>query len=505
MSASQEKKNRSVLRSEGTDRKAKAAAEQAGKDRKFRRNAILFVVIAVVVIAAALFINSNVLYTGTTAVKIGDVRYSPAEVSCYYKMSYNALYNSLYSSYGELASYILNPNTPLKDQQYSETQSWADYLYEQTLDNMQQVTALCREAEKNGFALSEEEQQSVEASVSQMRAYALSGGYPDLDSFLVANYGGKGMSEKVFRKVSTQMALADAYAAHVQEGFTYTGAQLEDYYSANADDLDYFNYYLYFISSSNDRYADLADDAAKLAKAHEDAAELTAAADLEDFLARVREFSESDSDLTLTVVQGSGLSDDYSGWLRDSTLAEGDKTVIDTETGSYALWFVGREDNNYPMVNMRHVLFMGAKDEDGAYTAESLDEAELRARDVLVQYRSDPTEEHFASLANELSEDEGSNTNGGLYENVIRHQMVDGVNDFLFNEGSRPGDTAVVYGENEAYQGYHAVLYVSDGELVRTKLAENALIRNDYEAYISARLAECPVSVGSGMKLATVE
>ena len=242
MSASQEKKNRTALRSEGGDKKANAAAEKATKDKKFRRNAIIFAVIAVIVIAAAIVINSNVLYTGTTAVQIGDTKFSPAEVSCYYRMAYSSIYNTLYSNYGDMAQYILNPNTPLDEQQYSDTQTWADYLYDQTLDNMKQVTILCDEAERNGFALPEEAAQSVESNIAQLQMYALSGGYPNLDSFLVTNYGGKGMSEALYRKVSTRMALADAYATYLQESYTYTDAELESHYNEHADEFDVISY-----------------------------------------------------------------------------------------------------------------------------------------------------------------------------------------------------------------------------------------------------------------------
>ena len=503
MSASQEKKNRSTLRSEGTDKKAKAAEEKAVKDKKFRRNAIIIAVIAVVVIAAAIVINSNLFYTGFTAVTIGDTKYNAAEVSCYYRLAYSSIYNSLNETYGDLASYILSTDTPLDEQQYSADQTWADYIYEQTLDNMQQVTVLCKEAEKNGFTLPEENAQSVENSVATLQYYATVNGYPTLDSFLATNYGGQGVTEKVYRKVCTQMALADAYATHIQDSYTYSDSQLEDYYSANADDLDYFSYYMYYFSTSNERYTIVESDEEKAAKAHEDAMTLLEDMDVEDFTARAAEFSGSE--LTLSVAQGSQLNSVYRDWMLDPSRAEGDMTVIDNEGGSYAVCFMARENNDYNMVNMRHVLFNAVADENGNVTDAALEEAEMKANDVLVQYLADPTEDNFAQLANDYSEDTGSNTTGGLYENVIKHQMVDSINDFLFNEGSQPGDTTVVYGGNGSYEGYHAVLYVSDGENLRQKMASSAMLESDYNSYLETLKAASPLTVGSGMKFATVK
>ena len=56
----------------------------------------------------------------------------------------------------------------------------------------------------------------------------------------------------------------------------------------------------------------------------------------------------------------------------------------------------------------------------------------------------DATEESFAALANKLSEDPGSNTNGGLYKQVYKGQMVSEFNDWCFDESRKAGDTGIV-------------------------------------------------------------
>ena len=65
------------------------------------------------------------------------------------------------------------------------------------------------------------------------------------------------------------------------------------------------------------------------------------------------------------------------------------------------------------------------------------------------------TEESFAELAKEHSEDEGSKENGGLYENVTRGQMVTEFNDWCFDANRQPGDFDIV----KTDFGYHIMYF----------------------------------------------
>ena len=66
------------------------------------------------------------------------------------------------------------------------------------------------------------------------------------------------------------------------------------------------------------------------------------------------------------------------------------------------------------------------------------------------------TEDAFAALANEKSEDPGSNTNGGLYENVYEGQTVEPFENWCFDENRQPGDTGLV----KTSYGYHVMYFV---------------------------------------------
>ncbi len=116
------------------------------------------------------------------------------------------------------------------------------------------------------------------------------------------------------------------------------------------------------------------------------------------------------------------------------------------------------------LVDVRHILIMpegGTTGEDGAttYSEAEWKACQEKAEEILSQWESgDQTEDSFAQLANEHSSDGGSNTNGGLYENVYVGQMVQEFNDWCFDESRKPGDTGLV----KTQFGYHVMYFSAD-------------------------------------------
>ena len=117
-----------------------------------------------------------------------------------------------------------------------------------------------------------------------------------------------------------------------------------------------------------------------------------------------------------------------------------------------------------PMVSVRHILVIPTEqNEDGTYTDEAWAEAEQKAQALLNEWKAgEATEDSFAALANENSEDPGSSSNGGLYEDVYPGQMVDPFDEWCFDDARKPGDTGIV----KTDYGYHVMYYVSKGEEV---------------------------------------
>ena len=119
----------------------------------------------------------------------------------------------------------------------------------------------------------------------------------------------------------------------------------------------------------------------------------------------------------------------------------------------------------YPSVAVRHILVKAEAAEDGTYTDEAKEAAKAKAEEILKEWEDgDKTEESFAALAEQYSEDTGSNTNGGLYANVMQGQMVEEFDAFCFDENRKSGDTGIVYGESTSYAGYHVMYFAGEGD-----------------------------------------
>lgn len=115
----------------------------------------------------------------------------------------------------------------------------------------------------------------------------------------------------------------------------------------------------------------------------------------------------------------------------------------------------GIEKSDVSNISVRHILI---KPEDTS-SDDSWAQAEKKAQDLLEQWKTgDATEDSFAALAEENSEDPGSVSNGGLYDDVAPGQMVDTFNDWCFDESRQPGDTGIV----KTTYGYHIMYFVGD-------------------------------------------
>ncbi len=150
-------------------------------------------------------------------------------------------------------------------------------------------------------------------------------------------------------------------------------------------------------------------------------------------------------------------------------------------------------------VDVRHILiYPEGADGSNIFTEEFSEEAwaagEETAKALLEQFLAgEQTEEAFAALANEHSQDPGSNQNGGLYEGVTEGEMVQAFNDWCFDESRQPGDTGVVKTE----YGYH-VMYFSGSQSLWQQYVESDYVTDKTGALADEITAKCPITVQFG-------
>ncbi len=483
MSASTDRKQRQQAIAAGTDKKTLAAQETAKKQAQSKLRWTLGTIAVIVLIAAVILLDSPLMIKSTTALKVGDVKLSPAEVNYYYGNEYVNFVNS-YGSYASIFGLdTSNGISGLKDQDCSmiENGTWHDYFLEAAEHDAAQIIALNQYAADNGITLTDEELADVEASFEGLDETAKAQGYAGADALLAVNYG-KGVTLKLAKEAARQSVLAGkAYNSAVDE-FVFTPEEIAQYYEDFNGSHDYFDFLVYDVKASVEEGEESASETA-LMEARATADAISAAyldgSDIEDITERFETAVESQTESlpsNRSKVQGSSLSADYSAWLMGERKA-GDVTVVadSDNSGSSVVVFLGRDDNHYNTVSVRHILVKAEADENGVYTDEAKAAAKAKAEEILAEYQAgDKTEESFAALAEQYSEDAGSNTNGGLYENVPKGRMVAEFDAFCF-AGHKSGDTAIVYGESASYAGYHVVYFVGEGELYSNVIAENEL------------------------------
>ncbi len=156
----------------------------------------------------------------------------------------------------------------------------------------------------------------------------------------------------------------------------------------------------------------------------------------------------------------------------------------------------------YPTIAVRHILVKAEADDEGKYTDEAKEAARARAEEILAEWQGgEATEESFAALAEQYSEDGGSNTNGGLYDSVSQGQMVKEFDEFCFDAGRAPGDTGIVYGESGSYAGYHVMYFVGEGSLEEGR---NTILQAQMNTKLDELTAPYEVTYGPMISLAGV-
>ena len=515
MSASTQKKIRQEQRAQGIEKRqvAQQKAEKAAK-RSSRIKATVWIVV-VAALAAALLASSGFFYNHFTAVKVGDVSYSAAEYNFFYK----SYVNNFVNQYGSYLSYLGLDTTKSYDEQQcgiSEGKTWAQYFKESVQTEMQETTAMYAEAEKAGFKLTDDDQKTLDSTIDNVKtAYKSSGDYSTSDAYLASIYG-KGCTEKMVVDLITKRTIASSYTTEKKKSIdNYTEDQIKSYYDSNKDDLDSYVYLSYFASgkatdtsssaaSSTDTSASPAASASPSPSADELMAEAKTKADgvlaagkTEDAF-KTAAASASGSDVNETTTQGKSLDKSYASWLKDASRKAGDTTVVKSDSGYYALYYISRDTADYYTQNVRHILFKAEASSDGTYTDDAKAAAKAKADAELAKWKAgDKTEDSFAALAKTDSEDTGSKADGGLYKNVYKGQMVSTFENWCYDTSRKAGDTGVIYGESSgSYAGYHVMYYVGQGELYRYKLAEDAKSDADYTTWHDALLKNYTIKEG---------
>lgn len=525
MSASREKRQRQG----GTpsDKALSAQQQEQLAQRKSVQYTVIGIVVALLVIALLVW-DAGFIQRNIGAAQVNGTTYSAGEVSYYYHAAYqNTVWWAQYIAQNGVSSSYDTGKSPQEqiystDEETGEQTSYHDYFLQSALDNLASVTPLYDAARAEGYT-DADVKEDVAQIMEEAKQTATRNGYSSLKHFLTVNYG-KLVTPAVYERVATREALASRYAQDRQEALSYSDQQLQAYYGEHADELDTFVYsVLYFAADtvpdtdeegnplelSDEEVQAIAEENMAAAKVQADEA-LAALEDgdaLEDVIAA---HSPASSDVR-TVSEGNGtLHPAYAQWLCDAARQEGDMEVLEyASNGYYVTVFHQRYLDQTPTVDTRHILVRAATDDGAdAPTEEQMAAARTRAEELLSQWQTgEATEESFAALAEAESEDSGSNTNGGLYERVYQGNFVTNYDQWLFADGRKPGDTAVIENNGDGnYYGAHAVYYVrqNSGDAKWKVTVEGQLSQADMEQWQNELAENAESSLLSGVSFVQV-
>jgi len=496
MSASSKKKLRKEQEATMLTERQQAALKEA-KQTKMMTTAfvigmVLILAIAITVGVRQFINNSGIRETNTTALTINGHEVSNAELNYYFVDGIN----SFYSESGAYASLFgLDATKPLDEQVYDEEtgETWADYFLESAKNTAKSVYAMNDAAKAEGFTLPEDYAANVDSIISNISMYATLYGFTDAESYLKAMYGNGASVDGVTNYIEMSM-MAEAYNNAHQESLTFTEEEIRAADAENAHQYSAFSYNYYYLAASrfleggttdeegNTTYSE-EETAASIDAAKEAADSIVAAgiASVEDLDAAVAALpinaeAESVKSTAYTDNKYSSIDADLAAWLTEAGRKTGDVAVVanldstsedNAVLGYFVVYFDSINDNTFALKNVRHILVSfqgGTEDEYGntTYSDEEKAAAKTSAQEILDAWKAgEATEESFAALATEKSDDTGSVENGGLYENVYPGQMVSAFEDWCYDDSRKVGDTGLV----KTTYGYHVMYFAGDSEI----------------------------------------
>lgn len=493
-----------------SDREEKLLAAEKKKQelsiaqKKQKRNRILGIVagILVVVLLGSLLTYNKLVSSGyflrrTVSAQTENYEADNAVASYFF----NSYYQQFMSQYSYMASYFgLNTSKSLKAQSCSMLESggtWFDYFMNTTKSTLTRTLVFCEEAKARGLALDDADYQMIDDAIASLKNAAKSAGVSK--SYYIHAMYGAGVSEKDIRRALELSALSSKCYNEIVSAYSYTTDDYNAYKDEHEMELLRIDYATMSMTTSDAAVdGDITTDMLKQYSERFAAAKDKAAFDeiAFDYLrncAYKDDSTTTDEDI-LDEIEGfttTGASfvenSDFFTWAFDESRRANDVYTSANEDGTaqyvYILLSPAALDET-KTVNVRHILLT-------TDTYGSGDAAKAKAEALLAEWQNGAaTAESFAQLAEANSEDTGSNTNGGLYENVARGDMVDNFDEWLFADGRKAGDTGIV----ETDYGYHVMYFDGFGLAAWQATADSALKSAKYSEDYAALEEKYPVT-----------
>lgn len=541
-------------RQERKERLAKSAKKNAKNiEKKVAARSVVKKVIAVIVIAAiALGCVTGILnYCGVLqkAVQVGYVgneKISYAEYLYYYSRAYNQLsYNAQYYKY---YGYDYGYDTSLAPQDQTKTTkdedgneiTWVEYLHDQAVKTAQMYLAFYQEAKEAGTELTEADLAEVDKQIEDLREEASSAnqsskssssddenqraGY-SLNAYLRKAYG-NGVTERFLKKQLKMESLVKKFYNDKSDEFEkgYTEDEVKKVFDESPDSYQFVTLRLYQFKNESLKQNDgESDDDLKKRQSESDAKTKANANEMFDGVTDEKSFVtlatkynttedydadsstlikaalKSQSQFNSSATYLESMNSDLAAWAFEGSTKAGDKKLIeDSDNGAYYVALMVNPKHDVNTVTVRHILFLTQDSQTGkALSDDEIQKAKDKASETLAKWKAgEATEDSFATFATDLTEDTGSSSNGGLYENVVPGQMTGAFDKWIFDDSRKAGDTDIV----ESEYGYHIIYFVSKNGTYADSAIRSSLASEDLEKFSDEILESDKYVIGVGPK-----
>lgn len=388
-----------------------------------------------------------------------------------------------------------------------ENATWADAFKFSAINKIISTKYGAEMAKKQNIQLTAQEKTEIDQTIEQFATSAKTNDY-GLTRYLSLTFG-KGVNEKVIRKALEESYLSQAYFTKLNEDYSnaVTDEQINSKYEENRDNYDIVDIRLYKFTTTIDEknhsdelseeehqklhdaeYAKTKATADAFLEKVKDEASFIAAAKAENLSADHKSTDDGDKSTLISNTTYSALTqykEELAKWVYDDARQVGDKTVIDAGSGTYYAVFMKtlpHKDTSFDSADVRHLLVQFPVDENGK-TVELTDkvkaDTKAEAQKLLDEYLKNPTEENFAALADEHTDDSGSKGKGGLYEDITADSnYVSEFKNWALDNSRTAGDTEIV----ETTYGYHIMYHVKSEGVAWSSNIRAELSSAEYEA-----------------------
>ena len=299
--------------------------------------------------------------------KMGDKTLTDSQFNVFFWMEY---YNYL-NKYSSFLSYAgLDTTKALCDQQSTEEgKTWEQYFVDNALQTWAQFQSLSIEAEKAGFTLSDDIQESLDSMESELQTQAQSNGFDTVDAMVQSDFGA-GVTYADYLNYMTLYYTAYMYYSQEYANLDISREVLEKYYDEHKDTFESdgvlkddspatINVRHILIApeggtTDDDGQTTYSDEewAAAEAKAQEILDQWKAGeATEESFTALAQEYSvdpgsASNGGLYEDVAPGD-MVEEFNDWCFEDGRTPGDTGIVKTKFGYHIMYFVSASEQLY--------------------------------------------------------------------------------------------------------------------------------------------------------------